>query len=228
VLLLVAGIVFSVRDAMRTREAEKIQRDLREKAESNQQQAELARNEADAANRILTRNLFIREWQDAESLLDQGKTAPALAWFARAAREHPGDLAVQTRLLSVLTERSFALPADRTMVHGSPVNSAAFLSDGRSLVTAAEDGLVRIWPLNSTSAPVILSNRFDRPAVRAVPRANLVLWTTPALFRYGFERAGQVCALPHAVNERLAMSRMDGSRQFMDAWTVCTSGISRN
>lgn len=115
-VLVVSGIVFVVRDAVRTRTAEKVQRDLRAKAESNQRQAEFARNETDAANQILKRNLFIREWLDAERLLDDGKIAPALAWFSRSAREYPGDVAVQTRLLSLLTEGSFVTSADRPML----------------------------------------------------------------------------------------------------------------
>src|SRR6185436_6170 len=148
-LLLMAGVIFSVRDATHTRRAERVQRELREKAETNQHHAEQARNEADAANWRLTRTLFLREWQDAETLLEQGKTASALAWFAHAAREHPGDFAVQTRLLSLLTENTFALPLGRPLVHGVPVNSGAFSADERRFVTAAGDGQVRVWSTGS-------------------------------------------------------------------------------
>src|SRR6266567_966549 len=96
-LLLVAGIVFTVRDAARTRAAEKVQRTLRERAEANQHRAEQAKADADAANQRLTRSLFIREWQDAEHLLEQGKVGSALAWFARAVRARPDDVAARTR-----------------------------------------------------------------------------------------------------------------------------------
>jgi serine/threonine protein kinase/WD40 repeat protein len=174
-LLLVAGVIVATHDAIKTRRAEKRERELRQKAQASGQQAELARNEADAANRILSRNLFVREWLDAEALLDEGKNSSALAWFARAARDHPDDAALQTRLLTLLTERSFVIPADRPLAHDSPVQNFAFLSDGRHLATAAGDGAVRVWRLNAHSDPLILSNRFENPAVAAAPGPNLLL-----------------------------------------------------
>src|SRR5262249_16922678 len=128
-LLLATGIVFATWEAVRTGRVATLQRELREKAEANQRQTEQARTEADAANRRLTHTLFLREWQDAEDLLERGKTASALAWFAQAAREHPGDFAVQTRLISILTENTFALPLGRPFLHGAPVTSGAFSSD---------------------------------------------------------------------------------------------------
>jgi WD40 repeat protein/serine/threonine protein kinase len=160
-LLLVTVTGFATWEAVRTRRTAKIQRELRQKAEANQLQTEQARNEADAANRRLTRTLFLREWQDAEDLLEQGKTASALAWFARAAREHPGDLAVQTRLLSFLTENTFALPLGRPFLHGAPVTSGAFSLDEQHLVTAAGDGLVRVWLIGSETTPLSLPHRFS-------------------------------------------------------------------
>jgi hypothetical protein len=135
-VLLLSTIVFGAWDIARTRSAERTQRELRH-------QAETARGESDAANRRLTRDLFLREWQDAETLLEQGKTASALAWFARAAREHPGEFAVQSRLLSILTENIFAMPLGRPFVHGAPVRSGAFSADEQHLITAAADGSVR-------------------------------------------------------------------------------------
>src|SRR4029078_1714451 len=62
-LLLVAGVIFATLDAVKTRHAERLQRELQQ--------------EADAANRILRRNLFVREWLDAETLLDEGKIPSA-------------------------------------------------------------------------------------------------------------------------------------------------------
>src|SRR6266567_3725000 len=174
-LLLVAGIVFTVRDAARTRAAEKVQRTLREGAEANQHRAEQAKADADAANRRLTRSLFIREWQDAEHLLEQGKVGSALAWFARTVRARPEDVAARTRLLGILTERTFALPAGHPLAHGAPVNSALLTSDGTHLVTAAADNRVRIWPLDLDTAPRILPETFTDPRVAIVSPNNRVL-----------------------------------------------------
>ena len=174
-LLLVSGIVFTVRDAARTRAAEKVQRTLRERAEANQHRAEQAKADADAANQRVTRSLFIREWQDAEHLLEQGKVGSALAWFARAVRARPDDVAARTRLLGILTERTFALPAGHPLAHGAPVNSALLTSDGTHLVTAAADHQVRIWPLDLDTASRILPETFTDPRVAIVSPNNRVL-----------------------------------------------------
>ena len=171
-LLLVAGVLFIVLDAVRTRRAEVVQRELREKAER-------AKSETETANRQLTRELFLREWQDAEHLLEQGKMVSALGWFARTVRARPDDVAARTRLLSILTERSFALPVGRPLMHGTPVNDALLISDGTHLVTAADDGRVRIWALDPrTSAatePRMLPNTFSGPRVAIVSPGNRVL-----------------------------------------------------
>jgi serine/threonine protein kinase/WD40 repeat protein len=199
-LLLVAGLIFATRDAVKTRRAEKRERDLRQKAQSSRQ-------EADAANRVLKRNLFIREWLDAESLLDEGKTAAALAWFARASRAHPDDAALQTRLLSLLTENSFVVPADRTLDHNSPLCNFAFLADGRHLATAASDGTVRIWQLNSGSDPLILTNHFETPAVAAAPSPNLILVDDEqSVSLWNSDELVKQVPIAHSVNRHLPIS----------------------
>jgi WD40 repeat protein/serine/threonine protein kinase len=160
-LLLVAGVVFTTRDALQTRRAEKTQRELRQKA--------------DAANQRLTHSLFIREWQDAEHLLEQGKVTSALAWFARTVRARPDDVPARTRLLSILTERSFALPVRHPLVHGASVNTALLTSDGTNLVTATDDGRVRIWNLANDTPPRMLLETSSGPRVAIVSPGNRVL-----------------------------------------------------
>jgi WD40 repeat protein/serine/threonine protein kinase len=207
-LALVAGVIFATRDAIKTRRAEKVERDLRQKAETSQKQEMLARNEADAANRTLTRNLFVREWLDAEALLEEGLTGSALAWFARAARQHPDDAAVQTRLLSLLTENTFVVPKDRPLVHGSYVNTTAFLPDRRHLATAANDGTVRVWPLSSSAAPLVLSNRFETPAVAVAPGESRLLVDDARSVSLWDLNGSLVSLVPfsHKVNQRLPIS----------------------
>jgi WD40 repeat protein len=205
-LLLVAGVIFATRDAVKTRRAEKLQRDLRQKAETSQKREKLARDDADAANRILTHNLFTREWLDAEAQLGEGLTSSALAWFAHAAREHPGDAAVQTRLLSLLTEKTFVVPLDRPLVHGEAVNSTAFLPDGRHLATAANDGIVRVWPLNSSAGPLVLSNHF-KPSVAVASVSNrLLVDDAGSVSAWDFNGLAGLVPLSHKVNCRLPTS----------------------
>lgn len=143
-----------------------MQRNLREKAGPAKTAA--------AANQRLQRNLFVREWHDAEHLLEQGKIAAALAWFARAARERPTDFAVQTRLLAILTEHNFAFPTGRPVIHGAPGRRAALTADGRQLVTASADNRGPIWTLDSEAAPLLLPDVFANPAVAVAAPGNRV------------------------------------------------------
>ena len=174
-LLLFTGIVFAAWEVVRTGRTAKIQRELREKAEANQRQTERARTDADAANRRLTRTLFLREWQDAEDLLEQGKTASALASHARPAntlatsRFKPGCSPHRKHI-------RFA-PWVIHFLHGAPVTSGAFSSDQQHLVTAAGDGLVRVWSIGSETRPLILPHRFSglETAVTVVPGDRLLV-----------------------------------------------------
>src|SRR5262249_17588988 len=47
--------------------------------------------------------------------------------------------------------------------HGSPVGSLAVLADGR-LASGAEDGTIKLWPMDSTEEPAVLSQ--GRPISR--------------------------------------------------------------
>src|SRR4051812_41421716 len=144
-------------------------------AKRERDQALAARRLVDAGNRRLKRDLFVREWQETENLLQQGKLASALTWFARAARNHPDDLAVANRLLSILSENTFAVPSCRPLEHGAAVTSCILTPDGRNLITAAGDGLVRIWPVGERGVPLVLTNQFHEPLVGFVPRDNRVV-----------------------------------------------------
>ncbi len=144
-------------------------------ARKERDQALLVQRMVDAGNQRLKRDLFVREWQEAENLLQQGKLASALAWFARAARNKPDDPAVVNRLLSILSENNFAVPCCQPLEHGSPVTSCILSADAQKLITSAADGLVRIWPVGGASQPLVLTNQFHAPLVGFVPRDNRVL-----------------------------------------------------
>jgi len=226
-MLLMAGIVFSLRDAARTRDSEKIQRGMRERAE-------LARSEADAANTRLRRTLYHREWQDAEAALEQGKTGVALAWFARAVREHPDDVAVRTRLLSMLTENSFARPLSQPVEHGSPVRAVSFSSDGQRIVSAAADGQVRLWTVGGEIPPLVLPERFSAPSATFVTgdrvlvdeEKSISLWHSNGTLIKRIE-------LPHPVSDQVpvtpdgrfvALRAGNGGPQVWDAATLTPVG----
>src|SRR6185503_15866372 len=126
----------------------------------------------------------------------------ALAWFAHAAREHPGDFAVQTRLVSLLTENTFALPLGRPLAHGAPVNSGAFSADERRFVTAAGDGQVRVWSIGSEDIPLILPHRFSGTEVAATVVAGDRVLVDDAESVSLWEMSGalvKMIAIPHQV-----------------------------
>jgi hypothetical protein len=172
---LLLSIAFTIRDAARARRSAQVQRALRERSEESQRRVEQAKAEADAANQRLRESLFTREWQDAERWLEQGKLGSSLAWFARLVRTHPGDIVARTRLLSILTERSFALPLGRALGHGAPADGALLTYDGTHLITTAADDRVRIWSLSSQSDPLILPADFSKPAAALL--SSCKIWT---------------------------------------------------
>lgn len=100
-------------------------------------------------NRELETHLRRVEWQQAEESLAAGRTADAMAAFARFARETPDSPAVAKRLTSLLEMRAFALPALPAFVHGVPVNLARMDASFRRLLTVADDGVLRSWNLES-------------------------------------------------------------------------------
>ncbi|MCC7375922.1 MAG: protein kinase [Verrucomicrobiales bacterium] len=134
-----------------------------------------ARQETETANRSLARNLFVREWNDAEQFVDEGKTLPALTWFAQVLRRDPSNHVAATRLLSLLGELTLSTPAASPLVHSGAVLTASFSSDGRHLLTAGADGQVRRWDWRTSAAPLALPKTFDGPAAAFVPGADRIL-----------------------------------------------------
>jgi WD40 repeat protein len=136
-----------------------------------------ARAEVQTVNRRLAHNLFVREWEDAEQLADEGKAGSALTWFARVVRQDPTNFVATTRLLGLLGEQTFSLPAAPALVHPAAVTSVDFSPDGRLLVTGAADGKVRIWSWRDGTALQVLTNQFDGPGpgVAFIPDSRRIL-----------------------------------------------------
>ncbi|MBL9139372.1 MAG: protein kinase [Verrucomicrobiales bacterium] len=134
-----------------------------------------ARQETEMANRELARNLFVREWNDAEHFVDDGKTTPALTWFARVLRRDPSNHVAATRLLSLLGDLTFSTPAAAPLVHTGAVLTADFSPDGRSLLTASADGQVRRWDWRTEVPPWVLPGTFETPAATYLPETDGIL-----------------------------------------------------
>lgn len=93
----------------------------------------------------LTASLARLEILQANEAFDRGDTATALAHLARTIRRDPDNRIATRRLLFALTHRSFALPSTSPMQHDGIVNSSRYSPDGSRIVTASDDGAVRVW-----------------------------------------------------------------------------------
>ncbi len=149
-----------------------------------------ARSETEAANRRLARDLFVREWNDAEQLLEDGKTIPALTWFARATRADPSNPIAASRLLSLLGDVTLSIPYTAPLIHSNAVLSAEFSRDGHRLVTACADDRVRVWNWREGGPPLVLPRIFVSPTATWEPeggrvlvadRTGISLWTAEGL-----------------------------------------------
>jgi len=107
-----------------------------------------ANREKEGANVRLAKNVRDFEWQKIDELIKTGKRAEALAYLSAFLREDPHDHVAATRLISMMSSCSFALPAMTPLQHGAAVNMLDLSSDGQRLLTAADDGKVRIWALS--------------------------------------------------------------------------------
>ncbi|MFO1499275.1 MAG: protein kinase [Verrucomicrobiota bacterium] len=128
------------------------------RAQQARSQAEQAKQQTDNANRQLASNVRHFEWQEAEELAQTGHRADALALFARLLRDQPEDPIAATRILSMLSQRSFGLPMGQPLRHHAAVLSAYFNGTGDRIVTSSIDGLAKIWNARTTELLFVLTN----------------------------------------------------------------------
>ena len=128
-----------------------------------------ARARTEAANRELSRNLFVREWHDAEALVEKDKATGALAWFAQALRKHPDDATLATRLVALLSEHAYPVPIGVPLAHDAPVLSVAASRNGQRILTSDQSGHVHVWSVTNQQRLFTLPRRFVQPRVASLP-----------------------------------------------------------
>lgn len=135
-----------------------------------------AKTESDQANRRLSQMVHHLEWENVEELAATKRRHRAMSWFAKVLRDDPTDTAAASRVLSMLTLHSMALPAGPVLAHDGPVRHVRFHAQGSQLLTASDDGTARLWEVRSGRE----LRRWSRPseihhATLAVAGSRLVL-----------------------------------------------------
>ena len=128
------------------------------RAQQAKTQMQQAKGQTEQANRQLSTHLRDLEWQRAEDLASSGRRADALALFARFLRDSPDDSILATRILSVLSEHSFALPVGQPLRHAGRIITVHFNSTGDRVITCGDDGLTKLWNARTMDLLLVLTN----------------------------------------------------------------------
>jgi WD40 repeat protein len=108
-----------------------------------------------AARRLKTANdrsvQLVKQLQreKVESLLDGGESSKALALLAHLLEREPQEIALGARLMSVLAQRSFAMPTARPWSSGSEIVAVGFSRDGNNSLALARNGRYRYLDLRT-------------------------------------------------------------------------------
>jgi WD40 repeat protein/serine/threonine protein kinase len=174
-----------------------------------------ANRDKDRANAQLERNLRNFEWQRIDELIDTGKRSDALANLSAFLRQNPSDRVAATRLVSMMSGCNFVLPAAPPLRHDAAVNNLSLSADGRRALTAADDGKVRIWDLQSGRVLTSLSHPLKVTEAAFLADERFVLTSClDGTFRLWDANAGQIVfEFPKAPDGRLpAMLSRDRNR----------------
>lgn len=181
------------------------------------------------SNIRLAKNLRDFEWQKLDELATSGKRGDALANLADFLRHDPNDRVAATRLISMLSECNFALPAGAPMKNGAALTTLVLSADGRRAVTGADDGKARVWDLQHGRLLATLTHPLKVTEAAFAAEEQFVLTTSAdGTFRlwdwsagrvaFEFPKApdGRVPAILSRDRKRVALKETDTSVQVWD------------
>lgn len=134
-----------------------------------------ARMAAEEANRRLRHHVRDLEWQQAEELAAAGQTGESLAYLARLVRSSPDPTVPASRILSMLSLRSFPIPHGGPLRHERRVPDLDFSPDGTLLATGSLDGTVGLWDVERSQPAGRLEHPGPVQIVRFHPGGGTVL-----------------------------------------------------
>jgi WD40 repeat protein/serine/threonine protein kinase len=155
---LVTGIVISTASVVQTKSAlkralvaEHEEDSLRQEADSARERANEDAKRADAASQTARQTLAAADFAEANRLIDGDQSARAIAYLMRILSNDPQNRAALTRLVNLLSSRTWVIP-EVSFEHHGVVNYAEFSLDGQRVVSASGDGTAQIWAAESGMA----------------------------------------------------------------------------
>ncbi len=106
--------------------------------------AEAARQKAVTNEMKMQRTLAVSDFTTAARLIEEGNEPKALAYLSRALRYDPENPAVVSRVISLLSHKTWGLPIMRSLKHEEEVKGVLFSHDGDRIITLSENA-VRVW-----------------------------------------------------------------------------------
>ena len=236
VLLLIAGSVISIYEAVRATQHAAAARQQAARASQLAQAESRQRQLASASAQESRARLVTLHVDSGNRLLEHGDYFGALAWFAEALnldRDRPDKLEIhKLRLTSVIKHSPSLL---QLWFHEGPVNSAEFSNNGLYVATAGRDTLARVWDASTGQAlapplqhPLpVLQVQFSPDSRRMLTRTRdqVRVWAIPSgqlLGTLDHQRINDASFSPDGT--RLVTASEDGIAKFWDAMSFAPVG----
>lgn len=112
------------------------------------------RQDSHTARTQLTETRAARFQREAEAMFASHREEEALRSLAQLVHANPSNQLCAARLFAALSQRYFLWPVSPPLAHQGEVRQGIFTPDGRRVLTAAEDGMLRVWE-TASGAPLV-------------------------------------------------------------------------